>query len=315
MKKNQVQFQKGMSLVEFMAHYGTEEKCRQALYKARWPQGFRCPMCGAMEHCKLKSRPIYQCNHCHHQASLIAGTIFQASKLPMTIWFLAIYLLTQSKNGISSLEMGRQLGVSQNSAWRVKHKLMQVMLERDRQRPLDGRIELDDAFWGGERHGGRRGRGAPHKTPLFAAVQTTADGKPVFMKLSKVRAFRKYIMRNWGRRYLHSDSEVVSDGLACFGVVTELGCSHHPIITGGGYKSAEHPSFRWVNTVLGNVKNALHGTYHAIRPKHLPRYLAEFNYRFNRRYHLEQLVPRLVSVAVRTPPMPERLLTLAEVPW
>ncbi len=136
--------------------------------------------------------------------------------------------------------MARQLGISQNSACRVKHK---AMLERDHQHSLDGRIELDDAFSGGERHGGSRGRGATHKTPLFAAIQTTQDGKPVSMKLSKVKGFRKYIMRNWGRRYLQSDSEVVSDGLACFGIVTELCCIHHPIVTGGGFKSAEHPSF------------------------------------------------------------------------
>ena len=105
---------------------------------------------------------------------------------------------------------------------------------------------------------------------------------------------------------------MVSDGLACFRAVTEAKCEHIPIVTGGGPKSVEKEEFYWVNTMIGNVKNAITGTYHAIDPRHLPRYLAEFCYRFNRRFDLENLFPRFVSIAARTPPMPNRLLSLAE---
>ena len=86
--------------------------------------------------------------------------------------------------------------------------------------------------------------------------------------------------------------------------------NHH-----GGPASAQRPQFHWVNTLLGNVKRAINGTYHSVSAKHLPRYLAEFSYRFNRRYRLEEMVPRLAYVALRTPPMPDRLLTLAEPQW
>ncbi|MFC1348958.1 MAG: transposase [gamma proteobacterium symbiont of Phacoides pectinatus] len=100
--------------------------------------------------------------------------------------------------------------------------------------------------------------------------------------------------------------------LQCFSAVSDAGCEHQRIVTGGGPDSVEHKEFLWVNTMLGNVKNALYGTYHAIDTKHLPRYLAEFSYRFNRRFTLESMLPRLGFAAVRTPPMPFRLLSIAE---
>ncbi len=95
--KNKVQFQKGFSLGELLKSYGTEEQCRNALFKWRWPQGYVCPECGARSYCALKTRAVYQCNRCHHQHSLISGTIFSATKLPLTTWYLDIHLLTQAK--------------------------------------------------------------------------------------------------------------------------------------------------------------------------------------------------------------------------
>jgi hypothetical protein len=105
---------------------------------------------------------------------------------------------------------------------------------------------------------------------------------------------------------------VVSDGLACFGAVTEAGCRHAVVRTGSGRAAARTPAFQWVNTALGNIKAAITGTYRAVREKHVPRYLAEFEYRFNRRYDLAAMLPRLGWAALRTPPMPYRLLKLAE---
>jgi len=242
-----------------------------------------------------------------------AGTIFAHTKLPLSTWFLAMYLLTQTKNGVSALELSRQLGVSYNTAWSMKHKLMQVMKERDDTRPLGGLIELDDAYWGGERSGGKRGRGAEGKTPFVAAVATTEDGSPVAMRLSCVKGFSTAALTAWAAKHLEPGSTVVSDGLACFGAVTTAGCVHHPIVTGGGRASVELPAFRWVNTMLGNVKRSLDGTYHAVSAKHLPRYLAEFCYRFNRRFDLRRMIARLAYVAMRTPPMPARLLKMAEI--
>jgi hypothetical protein len=141
-----------LSEAAFRSQYGTEEQCRAALFSWRWPRGFVCPKCAGTHSIVLRTRPIQQCSTCRHQVSLIAGTIFHATKLPLITWFAAIYHLTQSKNGLSSLELARRLGVSHYTAWKIQHKLMQVMLERDQDKPLAGeRIEVDDADIGGER--------------------------------------------------------------------------------------------------------------------------------------------------------------------
>jgi hypothetical protein len=171
----------------------------------------------------------------------------------------------------------------------MKHKLMQVMLERDNSKPLQGQVDLDDSYWGGERRGGKRGRGAEAEEPFVAAVQTTEDERPLKMKLSVVTGFQSEIIREWSQHHLLPGTTVVSDGLACFNAVSEAGCEHEVHSVGSGPESAEHPAFHWVNTMLVNVKNALRGTYHALRDKPLPLYLAEFHYRFNRRYDFRAL--------------------------
>ena len=161
MARNVVQFQKGLSEPAFEQQYGTEEQCRAVVIASRWPNGFECPVCGSRQHSLVTTRDLYQCTRCRQQTSPIAGTIFASTHLPLRLWFRAIYHLTQTKQGISSIELGRRLGVTQTTAWKIKHKLKQVMLERDASKRLAGRIEIDDAYLGGERHGGKRGRGAP----------------------------------------------------------------------------------------------------------------------------------------------------------
>lgn len=142
-------FQQGLSLVQFIDRFGTEEQCALALFRARWQRGFECPECGGRKHCLLPTRRLHQCNLCHRQTSLTAGTIFHGTHLPLRKWFLAMHLLTQGKHGISALELKRQIGVSFETAWNVKHKLLQVMLERENGRVLSERVEVDDAYMGG----------------------------------------------------------------------------------------------------------------------------------------------------------------------
>ena len=314
MARNMVQFQKGLSEAGFDKLFGSEEQCHAALVGWRWPDGFVCPECGANGHCIVKrgARRLFQCNACRKQTSIKAGTIFASSKLPLRLWFKAIYLVTQSKKGISSIELGRRLGVTQTTAWVMKHKLAQVMLERNASKKLKGKVQMDDAYIGGQRPG-RPGRGAAGKTPFVAAVATTDDGKPDQIILRRVKTFSNFAIGKLAGTALVSGIVVVSDGLRCFTAVTQAGCTHEIIKTGGGAKAAKTPAFKWVNTALGNIKAAIVGTYRAVREKHVPRYLAEFEYRFNRRYKLEDMIPRLAFVALRTPPMPYKLLKLADV--
>ena len=315
MAKNKIQFQKGLSLKNFLEHYGDETQCYLALFQFRWPKGFVCHKCGHTGHCRIASRKVMQCNRCHAQTSLIAGTIFEATKLPLSVWFLAIYFITQSKDGISSLNLGRMLGVSPNTGLCIKHKLQQTMKERDDTQPLQELILIDDAYWGGKKGDGMRGRGATGKTPFVASISLTEEGHPVKMRLSCVTGFTKEELAAWARVHLAPDTLVVSDGLNCFPAVEEAGCEHEPIIARTDMGYDEFGVFKWVNVMIGNVKNALHGTYHHVSSRHLPRYLAEFCYRFNRRFELHTMVERLAYVAMRTPPMPKQLLKLAEVRW
>ena len=154
------------------------QRSRAVVIASRWPNGFECPVCGCRQHSVVTTRDLYQCTRCRRQ-------------------------------------LGRRLGVTQTTAWKIKHKLKQVMLERDASKRLAGRIEIDDAYLGGERHGGKRGRGAPGKTPFVAAVETTAEGKPVRLKLRRVTSFCAASIAGFAKRSLDPDCAVVSDGLQC----------------------------------------------------------------------------------------------------
>ena len=299
---------------EFLEHYGSEEGCEGALVASRWPQGFACPVCGGPASCSFRreGRLYWQCASCRHQCSAISGTIFESTKLPLTSWFLAMHLLTQSKNNVSALELGRHLGVSYKTAWLLKHKVIEVMRVREDARQLSGRVEIDDAYLGGELSGGKAGRGSENKVPFIAAVQTTEEGKPVracFVQCS----FTKEAVEAFAAKSLARPLTVVSDGLGCFTATTGAGV-HERHVTGGGKASVKLPHFRAVNTVLSNLKTALCGTYHAFDfVKYAPRYLAEAQYRFNRRFDLHSILPRLVRAAAATLPCAAPLIRAAEL--
>jgi len=314
MAQNRVQFQPGMSMPEFIARYGTEAQCEAALEQVRWPEGFLCPRCGGHAHCVLHGSPrkMFQCNACRHQASLIAGTVMQGTKLPLTTWFLAIYLLSQAKTGLSALALKRHLGVSYRTAWALQHKLMQAMTEREERYGLSGTVQLDDAYLGGERTGGKAGRGSENKVPFVAAVSLDAAGHPLRVKLTPVTGFSFQAISEWARAYLAPGSTVHSDGLACFNAVAMAGCRHQPTVV-AGRKPKDLPEFQWVNTVLGNLKTSLSGSYHAFAfSKYATRYLAAFAYRFNRRFDLATLPARLLVAAAHCRPLPEQSLRLAD---
>ena len=250
MARNKVQFQKGLSEAEFEALYGTEDKCRAVVMAARWPNGFACPACGGRAYSEVTTRRLFQCSACRRQTSLTAGTIFASTHLPLRLWFRAMYHLTQSMLGISSVLLGRRLGMKQFTAWKLKHKLAQVMLERDAAKRFSGRVEIDDAYLGGARTGGKRGRGAPGKTSFVAAVETTPEGKPVRLKLRRVTSFRNLAIAGFAKRSLDPTCAVVSDGLACFGAVIEAGCKHEVSKSGSGPAAAQVRAFICVISAL-----------------------------------------------------------------
>jgi ribosomal protein L37AE/L43A len=315
MPMNRVQFQRGLSMAEFMDRYGSEDKCEAALAASRWPAGFTCPHCEGPSRTTFRrlGRLYWQCARCGHQCSLTSGTIFGASKLPLTRWFLAMHLLTQAKTNVAALELTRHLGVCYRTAWLVKHKLMQVMQLREDSRQLTGRVEVDDAYLGGQRSGGKTGRGSENKVAFIAAVQTTDDGKP-HLACFAARPFTKESFKDFMAKSMVLPLTVVSDGLGCFTIAQSMGAVHDRTVTGGGKASVQLEQFVAVNTILGNLKTALTGTYHAVKfAKYAPRYLAEVQYRFNRRYDLRSILSRLLLAAIASPPHRESALRRAEL--
>ncbi len=146
-----------------------------------------------------------------------------------------MFLLTQQKNGISVLALKHYLGVCYPTAWRVVHKLLPVMMERDDEQPLSGVIEVDDGYWGGELHENKPGRISPNKAPFIAALSCNHEGHPIALCLGKVAGFPKREVVRFAKRHFDPNAIVLSDRLACFRGIVSAGFECQPVVTGGGY--------------------------------------------------------------------------------
>jgi hypothetical protein len=144
----------------------------------------------------------YQCRSCLHQTTVTAGKIMEATKLPLTKWFQAFYLVGDAKRGISSLSLKRKLVVNYRSAWSLNNKIMQGMSEREESYVLQGKVQLDDAYLGGELNGGKAGRGPENKGPIVAAVSLDDAGQPIHVKVSKVATFSFTAIVDWAQAAL-----------------------------------------------------------------------------------------------------------------
>ena len=307
---NRIQFQHGMSIPEFLGHFGTEAQCAEAVKCARWPGGFRCPRCDRADHYVVGhgARKLFQCNGCRHQTSLTAGSLMEHSKLPLTTWFLAIYLISQAKTCLSAMALMRQLGVSYPTAWLLHQKINRAMARQESTHRLGGDVQIDDAYLGGERAGGKPGRGSENKVPFVAAVSLNERGHPMHVKLNLVSGFTLNAIGKWAQANLMPGSVVTSDGLGCFAAVADAGCLHMPMVV-GNLKPRDLPRFKWVNTVLGNLKTSLAGTFHSLKyGKYAEHYLAAFAYRFNRRFDLRTLIARLIVDVARCGPVTETVV-------
>jgi transposase-like protein len=314
MPQNPIQFQHGMSLHEFIERYGTEAQCEAALLQARWPTGFVCPDCGSQEHSTFHAdgRQYWQCSRCRSQTTLHSGTLFHSTKLPLTTWFQALYLVTQNKNNVSALSLKRQLGVCYRTAWRIKHKLLEAMAERERARPLVGVVVADDAYLGGV-HAGKRGRGSENKALFIAAVELSEEGYPQHVRFDPLPDLKGSTVLQWASTALDPRVHLVTDGLASLGAAAAVVAGYSAIVV-SPRKSSQLEAFRWVNTFISNLKTAIRGTYHHFKVhKYAGRYLAEAQYRINRRFDLRSLVGRLLTTCARTLPCPEQWLRLGEI--
>lgn len=162
---------------ELFDRFPDDEACWAYLKQVRWPQGFVCPRCESRHACFLETRRLWQCRNCRNQVSLTAGTVLQGTRIPLRKWFLAIFFVTRHKQGISALQLQRALGLgSYQTAWTMLHKLRSGLARRSHQL-LRGTVEADEAYVGGPRSGGKRGRGSPNKSMIAVAVERRSKTK------------------------------------------------------------------------------------------------------------------------------------------
>jgi hypothetical protein len=303
-----IQFQKGLGLPEFIKLFGTEQKCQENLIKIKWKNGFRCRKCDYTHYSRFSrnGREYFQCSDCQHQHSLTSYTLFHGSHLPLQKWYMAIYFISESKKSISSLELHRLINVNHKTAWLMLHKIMKVMTDEENGRKLKGRIEIDDAYLGGKRSGGKRGRGAAGKQPFIVAIQTSKNaGKnyPIFAKLTPIEAFKKDVVNQWAVKSISKGSTIVSDGLPAFSGVDNL-CSHEKHVASEMTEEDKQEHFRCFNTILSNIKTSLSGTFHSFNSaKNSELYLGAIMYRFNNRFDLSEIFSSLLEQAIFHPPV------------
>lgn len=293
------------SLSEFEEAFGTEEACRQYLLRLRWPDGFVCPRCQS-DRCWLTKRNILVCSSCEYQVSAMAGTIFQDTHKPLMMWFRAMWWVTSQKNGASALGLQRILGLgSYRTAWAWLHKLRRAMVRPGRDR-LSGRVEVDEAYWGGREEGWQ---GREHGTKTLLAIAAQEDGPKVGrIRMRRVPDASAKSLEGFIAEAIEPGSLVHTDGWVGYGGLRNKGYIHEPTLQGRlGIPGAEEDLLPRVHRVVALLKRWLMGTHQgAISPEHLDYYLDEFTFRFNRRAskYRGKLFYRLVQQAVNVAPVP-----------
>jgi transposase-like protein len=280
-----------MTIIEFNERFGSEEQCRLYLFSKRWENGFVCPKCGHTEYFDIKSRNLYQCKACNHQASVTAGTIMDKTRTSLVKWFMAIYLISEDKRGISALALKNKIGVAYFTAWTMCQKIRYAMGERDEKYQLNGIVEMDEAFFGAPTEGGKRGRGT-EKTPVLVALSLDETGKPQFLKMDILDAVNGEEVGKSTKKSVAKGSEIRTDGLSVYLQLVEKGYT----LTQKNYDPKNQPEhLHWIHTIISNAKSMIDGTFHGLDKIHLQRYLNEYCYRFNRRHFKSGVFARLVN--------------------
>jgi transposase-like protein len=287
-----------LTLSSIAKQYSDEEAAWLFLEEMRWQDGPVCPHCGAVDDAyyltpksgarstrtgKVSYRRLWKCAACRQQFSVLVGTIFEDSKIPISKWLLAFHLLCAGKNGVSAPELSRMLDVCYKTAWFMAHRIRKA-LERsaDGSDVLSGVVEADETDIGGRAHG-KRGQGAANKTPVVRLVERNGEARSQVVTNVTGENIKDVLTR-------HAEP-----------AETVLVTDSYPVYEKPGTEFAEHHTIdhttkqyaRWqddlrvhTNTVEGyfsQLKRSLDGTYHHVSEKHLARYLTEFDYRYNTR--------------------------------
>jgi len=291
--------------MEMESRFSSEIACREYLAALRWPAGFVCPACGKKDAGWMR-RGLWHCRDCERQTSVLAGTVFQDTHLPLRVWFRAMWHMTSQKNGISALGLQRVLGLgSYRTAWSMLHKLRRAMVRPGRDR-LRGRVEVDETYWGGEEEG-VVGRQTEEKVLIAVAVEVKGTDMDR-IRLARLPDLNGATLNRFIAYAVEPGSTVRTDGLPAY--LGMEGYRHDRQIQ--RHQPEGKHLLPHVHRVVALLKRWLLGTHQgAIAHEHLDDYLAEFTFRFNRRLSASRgkLFYRLVQQAVQVPPQPYALVT------
>lgn len=287
------------NLIEFGERFTTDATCRAYLEGIRWPDGFRCSVCGGARAWSTGRLGLWECAGCHHQTSVTAGTIFEGTRKPLRLWFLAMWLITSEKNGISALGLQRQLGFTRyETVWTWLHKLRRAMVRPGRDQ-LSGRVEVDETYLGGEEEG-LRGREVKNKFIVAVAVEEDGAGMGR-VRLRRVEDVSQRSLLHFVQEAVRAGSVVHTDGWRGYANLSSHGYRHEATNVSRSQELA-HELLPRVHRVVALLKRWLLGTYQgAVGKDHLDYYLDEFTFRFNRRGSNKRgkLFYRLVQQAVQ----------------
>jgi transposase-like protein len=268
-----------MNMMRLMEEFDTDSECRAVLENLRWPDGIRCPRCDGDKVYRAEPRKQFDCAGCGYQFSVMSGTIFHDSHLPLPKWFVAIYLMTESKKGISANQMKRTLGVSYKTAWYLCHRIRAAM--KDAAAPLlSGIIEVDETYIGGK----VRGKGHGYRGNKTMVVGAVARGGQVGVKVEKRND--RQTLHGFIRSVAADDTEAIhTDEWPAYLGIADANTRHETV---------NHSQEEWVRadvhtntveSVWSLLKRSIVGSYHQLSAKHMEAYLDEMAFRFNNRHN------------------------------
>jgi len=273
---------KKLTLDEFVKKYSSEEACLETIISWRWPNGFSCPICDNEHAYRLDTRRVFQCCRCGSQTSITANTTFHQAKLPLTKWFLAIYLISANKQGISAMSLSKHLGCCYPTAWHLLHKFRKAMSERDTQYFLRGKVVVDEALVGSTTTPGQSpGRSTETKSLVIVAVEERNDNCTGSITIEKISSADSKTLHEVIARKVEQNSTIKTDAWSGYNGIDKKGYNHEPEKSLGG--SAACHQFPLVHRAISNLKTWLLGTFKNFCQGHLESYVAEFSYRTNRR--------------------------------
>ena len=308
------------NLPEFQQQFFDNRACAKYLYELRWPDGFRCPECDHHEAWKLAGEtPLYECKNCHRQTSIKAGTVMHRSKQSLTTWFWAAWLMTTHSNGISALQLQKQLGIRRyETAWLLESKLRKAMVAPGRN-PLGGLIEIDESsipfHRKDEPQSGGQGRSHQGKMLIVGACEAKRAPEKYRNRKWITGRVRLSVIAGYDSDSLHAfigqniapGSTGKTDGHAPYGSAPDI--THERHVIGDGLA---HETLPLVHLLFGNLKTWAKGVYHGLRPKHLQSYLDEYVFRANRRNNRPSGFRTVLQIAMGQEPTTYDMLTRPE---